>query len=310
LIPSAFVNIYITGLNQIVDVEIDSINKPFLPIPSGQLTKSTASFIVGFCLLCSLGFVFSPVFQQSIYGTEALRRIIVFSTLFGTLYSLPPFRLKRFPILASFCILFVRGVILHFGFYQHALTVAISYLYPKVLSSANFGLMPWKYVDFFQNKKCVMFTLFFTIFSFVIALMKDVPDIKGDAQNSIKSFSVRKGPVFMFHFSNNILSSLFLGTSVYLLCSVCSILQYENFFKNSIPIIINGNNFWGEKILIQKISLLFCKLLISISAFANGLILYKKGKKIDINEEKSTYEHYMFIWKLFYGSYFALPFLA
>jgi homogentisate phytyltransferase/homogentisate geranylgeranyltransferase len=309
-IPSGFINIYITGLNQIVDTEIDSINKPFLPIPSGQLSKRTASFIVGFSLLCSIGFVFSPVFQQSIYGTVALQRMIVLSALFGTLYSIPPFRLKRFPILASFCILLVRGIILHFGFYQHALTVAVSCLYPKVVSTVDCGIMPWKYINFFQVRKCIMLTAFFTIFSFVIALMKDVPDVKGDARNSIKSFSVRKGPAFMFHFSNNLLSSLFVSTSVYLFYSLCSILQYENFLKNIVDAIINGNNFWEEKRFIQQISFFICKFVISISAFANGMILYRKGKKINIDDEKSTYNHYMFIWKLFYVSYLILPFLA
>ena len=35
--------------------------------------------------------------------------------LLGTAYSLPPFRLKRFPILAAFCILVVRGSLVNLG---------------------------------------------------------------------------------------------------------------------------------------------------------------------------------------------------
>ena len=303
LIPSAFVNIYITGLNQIFDVEIDSVNKPFLPIPSGQLSKRKAILIVGFCLLCSVGFVLSPGFEQSVYRTKALQSIIISSATFGTLYSVPPFRLKQFPLLASLCIVMVRGIILHFGFYQHASDVAVSCLFPK-LSERLVPFFDFKIlqnIDFFQNKKCVMLTLFFTLFSFVIALMKDVSDIKGDARNSIKSFSVQKGPPFMFHLSNNILSSLFVGTSMFLLSSIFST-------ENVLSMMGKKKLTGGEAF--QSIPFLIYKFIISISAFANGLILYRKGKKINTNEEKKTYEHYMFVWKLFYASYLVLPLLA
>src|SRR4051812_6538320 len=39
---SVAVNIYVVGLNQIFDEKIDKINKPFLPLASGELSKSTA----------------------------------------------------------------------------------------------------------------------------------------------------------------------------------------------------------------------------------------------------------------------------
>lgn len=51
LLPTLFVclacNIFITGLNQIVDVELDKINKPQLPLASGELTISQGKWIVG-----------------------------------------------------------------------------------------------------------------------------------------------------------------------------------------------------------------------------------------------------------------------
>src|SRR4029434_1159046 len=37
LLAGAAVNLYIVGLNQCEDVEIDRINKPWLPIPAGRL---------------------------------------------------------------------------------------------------------------------------------------------------------------------------------------------------------------------------------------------------------------------------------
>ena len=42
-------NVYITGLNQWSDVEVDRINKPWLPIPAGLLSRSQALRIVLVC---------------------------------------------------------------------------------------------------------------------------------------------------------------------------------------------------------------------------------------------------------------------
>lgn len=36
-------NVSIVGLNQLYDVEIDKINKPYLPLASGEMTQSQAS---------------------------------------------------------------------------------------------------------------------------------------------------------------------------------------------------------------------------------------------------------------------------
>ena len=38
LVPSLLINIYIVGLNQLHDVEIDRVNKPYLPLASGDLS--------------------------------------------------------------------------------------------------------------------------------------------------------------------------------------------------------------------------------------------------------------------------------
>ena len=46
LLAGAAVNVYIVGLNQCEDVEIDRINKPGLPIAAGRLSLRTAWRIV------------------------------------------------------------------------------------------------------------------------------------------------------------------------------------------------------------------------------------------------------------------------
>jgi 4-hydroxybenzoate polyprenyltransferase len=36
---------FIVGINQIYDVDIDAVNKPFLPIASGESTQSVSTFV-------------------------------------------------------------------------------------------------------------------------------------------------------------------------------------------------------------------------------------------------------------------------
>ena len=54
LVPSLLMNLYITGLNQVTDVDIDKVNKPYLPIASGELSKKDGITIVVASLLASL----------------------------------------------------------------------------------------------------------------------------------------------------------------------------------------------------------------------------------------------------------------
>lgn len=72
------------------------------------------------------------------------------------------------------------------GFYAHALKAA-------------FGLAEKSIPSFLLcDPKCIAATTYFGIFGIVIALMKDVPDIKGDELNNIRSFSVRTGAPKIF----------------------------------------------------------------------------------------------------------------
>ena len=40
LVPALLMNVSIVGLNQLYDVEIDKINKPYLPLASGEMTQA------------------------------------------------------------------------------------------------------------------------------------------------------------------------------------------------------------------------------------------------------------------------------
>jgi homogentisate phytyltransferase/homogentisate geranylgeranyltransferase len=104
-------------------------------------------------------------------------------------YSLPPFRLKRFPLLAAFCILAVRGSLVNLGFYLQAKMSTLRHSIP-----INLIAIIKSYPE------SIIVSIFFAFFGLVIALMKDVPDIKGDMEFKIRSFTVRLGVKKMFRY--------------------------------------------------------------------------------------------------------------
>ncbi len=76
-------NVYIVGLNQLEDVEIDRINKPHLPLASGEFSRRQAIAIVALAGLLSL--------LIAIAEGPFLLATIGLSLMIGTAYSLPPF---------------------------------------------------------------------------------------------------------------------------------------------------------------------------------------------------------------------------
>jgi len=80
-------NIFIVGINQIADVHIDKINKPYLPIPSGALTIQKATIIVSTALFISLALALC--LSPYLFGIIALAATI------GWAYSMPPLYLKK-----------------------------------------------------------------------------------------------------------------------------------------------------------------------------------------------------------------------
>jgi len=189
LLPALLVNVYITGLNQIFDVEIDRQNKPYLPIPSGRLSLTSAWLVVlsSLVLAEAITMCFPPP------GLPWLQFALLSSAVLGSVYSAPPLRLKRFPFLAAFSIIVVRGIVVNMGFYAFivdALGVA--------------GEVP--------VGRSILAATFFAVFGLVIALMKDVPDVLGDRANHIRSLSVRLGPAKALRLATTVLKALLVVT--------------------------------------------------------------------------------------------------
>ena len=110
-------NGYIVGINQIYDVDIDAVNKPFLPVASGALSPAAAWALCAALAASGLAVTaanFGP-FITSLYS---------FGLFLGTIYSVPPLRLKRSAVAAFMIIATVRGFLLNCGVY-HATRAAL-----------------------------------------------------------------------------------------------------------------------------------------------------------------------------------------
>ena len=187
LLPALLTNVYIVGLNQLYDIELDRINKPTLPLAAGDMTPSVGTAIVLGCLLGGLGLGWA----HPQYCTDALRTTLIGSAALGTAYSLPPMRLKRFPLLAGLSIMAVRGALINWGFFWHGAAAVAQFAPPQLAAASVAPLLQ------LQRWRCVGPVVFFTLFGTVIALVKDVPDVPGDRQFGIRSFSVRHATCYM-----------------------------------------------------------------------------------------------------------------
>jgi homogentisate phytyltransferase/homogentisate geranylgeranyltransferase len=241
----------IVGLNQVFDVDIDRVNKPYLPLASGDFTLNTGIAIV---LVTAVGAMLSSV----CWGSPALAWTVGISLVLGVLYSteLPFMRWKRFPFLAASCILAVRAIIVQLGFYLHI---------KQVLATAQIPLT-----------RPLAFTIaFMLLFSIVIALFKDIPDVKGDDQAGVRTASVRLGVPRVFWTCISLLMVAYTGGVVFGLTS--------------------GS--WGS-------AAVTCA-----GHAAAAALLWSRSKLVNLGKKGELVEHYMFIWKLFYAEYLFIPFL-
>ena len=166
IVAGTGVNVAIVGVNQITDIEIDRINKPHLPIAAGDLSVEAAWWIVAVAAVVPIALCLT----QGVLETTA----VVTALVVGCAYSLPPVRLKRYPFAAALCIAGVRATVVNLGMYGH-----FSLVFGGTLTIAP---SVWA------------LTAFVLPFSFAIAVLKDVPDIRGDRQYRIATFTVRLGP--------------------------------------------------------------------------------------------------------------------
>jgi homogentisate phytyltransferase/homogentisate geranylgeranyltransferase len=186
LVAAISVNVFIVGINQISDVEIDRVNKPFLPIAAGELTRERAWLIVAAAGILPLVLGLT----QGALETAAVAAALAV----GAAYSVPPLRFKRFPLVASLCVSGVRAAIVNLGVTAH-FTSALGG--ETTIPAAVWAL-----------------TAFVLPFSLAIAILKDVPDAEGDRRYAIATFTVRHGGRAVMRAGLAVLTLAYVGMAV------------------------------------------------------------------------------------------------
>ncbi|MEM1170847.1 MAG: homogentisate phytyltransferase [Cyanobacteria bacterium P01_H01_bin.35] len=264
-------NVYIVGLNQLEDVEIDKINKPYLPIAADEFSVFSGQIIVAIMgiFALSLALIGGPF----LFGTVGI------SLAIGTAYSLRPIRLKRFPVLAAICIFIVRGVIVNLGIF-------LSFVwgwekFDEVSGSLNTWMGEIGEI-ILLNKSLIIpeipptvwaLTLFVIVFTFAIAIFKDIPDIEGDRQYNINTFTIKLGIFAVFNLARWVLTICYIGMIIF-------------------GVVWSAN-----------INLIF----LLISHLLPLGIMWWRSQKVDLKDKRAIADFYQFIWKLFFLEYLVFP---
>ena len=245
LLPALAANLYIVGLNQLTDIGIDRINKPALPLASGAFSPSQGRAIVS--LSGGLALVLSLV--QG--GWLALT--VILSLLIGTAYSLPPIRLKRFPLWAALCIFGVRGVIVNLGFFL--------FFQQALGQSPQLPAELW------------LLTVFIIVYTFAIAIFKDIPDTHGDRQFQILTFSLAFGRETAFN----------LGRGMVTCC-------------------------YGMMIAMALLPALTLQPALLIGSHVGLLALFwRQSLNVNLQDQGAITRFYQLVWRLFFLEYVLFP---
>jgi 4-hydroxybenzoate polyprenyltransferase len=162
-VMAAVLNVASNGLNQIFDLDIDRINKPTRPLPSGRLSIAAAWWITmaSFAVSLVLAWFVAPGGRHECFW------MVLAAAIITTLYSAPPFRTKRLGIWANVTICIPRGLLLKVAGWSSVKTVM--------------GLEPW-YLG-----------TIFALFLLGATTTKDFADMDGDRQGGCRTLPLQFG---------------------------------------------------------------------------------------------------------------------
>ena len=151
-VMAAVLNAASNALNQIYDLEIDRVNKPARPLPSGRLTtrEAWAFTVAAYATAWALAWMVAPGGRRECFW------IVVVATIITVAYSVPPLRTKRLGLWANVTIAVPRGVLLKVAGWSSVKTMA--------------GIEPW-YIG-----------AIFGLFLLGASTTKDFADMEGDRQ--------------------------------------------------------------------------------------------------------------------------------
>ena len=163
LTMAAVLNAASNALNQIYDRDIDAVNKPKRPLPSGRLSQRAAWIftIVTYAVALVLAWFVEPGGRHDCFW------IVLAATLITILYSVPPFRTKRLGIWANLTIAIPRGVLLKVAGWSSVKTIA--------------GVEPW-YIG-----------AIFGLFLLGASTTKDFADMEGDERGGCRTLPIIYG---------------------------------------------------------------------------------------------------------------------
>jgi len=157
---AAVLNAASNALNQIYDLDIDRVNKPKRPLPTGRLALGNAWAFTWatFAVAWLLAWFVAPAGRHEFFW------LVVAATLITTLYSVPPFRTKRLGIWANVTIAIPRGVLLKVAGWSSVKTIV--------------GDEPW-YIG-----------LVFGLFLLGATTTKDFADMEGDRLGGCRTLPI------------------------------------------------------------------------------------------------------------------------
>jgi 4-hydroxybenzoate polyprenyltransferase len=167
---AALLNAGNNALNQIYDLEIDRVNKPKRPLPSGRLTIAQAWRFTHITYVLALVLAWLVVPQAPALspskGHECFWLVVV-AVVCTYIYSVPPLRTKRLGIWANVTIAIPRGVLLKVAGWSSVKTIM--------------GVEPW-YIG-----------AIFGLFLLGATTTKDFADMDGDRRGGCRTLPIQYG---------------------------------------------------------------------------------------------------------------------
>eukprot|EP00184_Porphyridium_aerugineum_P006359 CAMPEP_0184707212 /NCGR_PEP_ID=MMETSP0313-20130426/37155_1 /TAXON_ID=2792 /ORGANISM="Porphyridium aerugineum, Strain SAG 1380-2" /LENGTH=374 /DNA_ID=CAMNT_0027168787 /DNA_START=2108 /DNA_END=3232 /DNA_ORIENTATION=- len=160
-----FLTGYTQTINDWYDRDIDAINEPYRPIPSGRISEGEVKAQIAFLLLGGLGIAYG-LDTWAHHDTPYILIAAIFGSLISYIYSAPPLKLKQNGWIGNYAL-------------------GASYIsLPWWAGQLVFGSLDWK---------VMVLTMFYSLAGLGIAIVNDFKSIEGDRKMGLKSLPVEFG---------------------------------------------------------------------------------------------------------------------
>ena len=116
-------------------------------------------------------------------------------------------------------------------------------------------------------------TLFILVFTVAIAIFKDVPDMEGDKEYHITTFTLQLGKERVFNLARWVIAICYIGMSL------------------------------SGVVLVDSVNPIF----LGVTHLAALILMVWRSQKVDLQDKIAIASFYQFIWKLFFLEYLIFP---